>query len=247
MTPFLDPVGAVALVLGGAAALAVLVWPVQSRSGRPGGGPAARRHVEPGRWRTVRAGLRLGGRDGPTAAEGEVLLLDGLAAALEAGLPTGRALQLALEVSPGVDTEGRGWEDLRRAARHGHPLAPAWARLARQTGSPTIGSVARAWAVAARSGAPLASAVRTSAVAARERRRLERAVDVATAGARATAAVLGLLPLAGVGLAAVLGVAPSRLYGSPAALASASAGLVLLVLGQVVVRRMVAAVRDGIR
>ena len=60
---------------------------------------------------------------------------------------------------------------------------------------------------------------------------LERAVDVATAGARATAAVLGLLPLAGVGLAALLGVGPTRLYGSPAALASASAGLVLLGVG----------------
>ncbi|MFK5635779.1 type II secretion system F family protein [Ornithinimicrobium sp. LYQ103] len=190
--------------------------------------------------------MRRRARHTPDAGAGEVLLLDGLAAALEAGLPTARALHLALEVSPGVDAAGRGWEDLRRAARHGHPLAPAWARLARQTGSPTLGSVARAWAVASRSGAPLASAVRTSAGAARERRRLERVVDVATAGARSTATVLGLLPLAGVGLAAVLDVPPSRLYGTPAALVSALCGLVLLGVGHLVVRRLVRRVLDGI-
>lgn len=176
----------------------------------------------------------------------EVHLLDALAAALEAGLPTDRALHLALD---SVEDEGRvagAWADLRRSADLGLPLAPSWDRAARRTGSPTIAAAGRAWAVAALSGAPLAAAVRSSAHAARERHRLLRAVEVATAGARATVTVLGLLPVAGVGLAAVLGIAPTTLYGSPPAVVSAAAGLALLLVGHLVVRALVARVVAGV-
>ncbi|WP_161964977.1 type II secretion system F family protein [Ornithinimicrobium cerasi] len=175
----------------------------------------------------------------------EVHLLDALAAALEAGLPTDRALHLALD---SVEDEGRAaaWADLRRSADLGLPLAPSWDRAARRTGSPAIAAAGRAWAVAALSGAPLAAAVRSSAHAARERHRLLRAVEVATAGARATVTVLGLLPVAGAGLAAVLGIAPTTLYGSPPAVISAAAGLALLLLGHLVVRALVARVVAGV-
>ncbi|WP_162803060.1 type II secretion system F family protein [Ornithinimicrobium avium] len=172
-------------------------------------------------------------------------LLDGLAAALEAGLSTEHALRVVLEPVGPAGSLGP-WSELSRAAREGQPLAPSWSRLARRTGSPTAASVARAWSVAASTGAPLAAAVRSSAHAARERHRLERAVEVATAGARATATVLGLLPLAGVGLAALLGIGPVALYGDALALASAGLGLLLLAGGHATVRRMVRGVLVGV-
>lgn len=172
----------------------------------------------------------------------ELALIDGLAAALEAGLPVPRAVALTVG-ELGLEESGPpGWAGLARAAAEGQELAPAWQRLARQTRSPALGSVARAWRVASLTGAPLASALRVSAHTARERHRLIRAVEVATAGPRATVGVLTLLPLAGVGLAAVLGVGPTTLYGHPIAQASAGTGALLILAGQVWVRRMVAGV-----
>ena len=173
-------------------------------------------------------------------------MLDGLAAALEAGLPTGHALEVALDPVVGAGAGFGAWQELARAANDGQPLGPAWQRLARRTGSLTASSVGRAWTLAAVTGAPVAAAVRSSAHAARERRRLERAVEVATAGARATATVLGLLPVAGVGLAALLGIGPLTLYAHPLALASAALGAVLLVVGHLTVRRMVRGVLRGV-
>lgn len=178
----------------------------------------------------------------------ELQVLDGLSAALEAGLPVPQAVTLAVSrvQQPGVgDRPETGWDELARAASQGQALAPVWQRLARRSGSPTLSSVARAWRVATLTGAPLARAVRVSAHVSRERRRLERAVQVATAGARATVTVLTLLPLAGVGLAAVLGVSPTSLYAHPVALASAGAGVVLVLVGQVWSRRMVTRVLRG--
>lgn len=177
----------------------------------------------------------------------ELQVLDGLSAALEAGLPVPQAVTLAVSrVQSGAgDRPELEWDELARAASQGQALAPVWQRLARRSGSPTLSSVARAWRVATLTGAPLARAVRVSAHVSRERRRLERAVQVATAGARATVTVLTLLPLAGVGLAAVLGVAPTSLYAHPVALASAGTGVVLVLVGQVWSRRMVTRVLQG--
>lgn len=245
------------LALAAVAGLAVLLWPwapgkVAGRSTSSSLAAAGRTtstssvEAAPRRaWTAFRRvwSRRAGGRGLAASRLAEVQVLDGLAAALEAGLPPDRALQVALDqVAPGARHD---WDELQRAARQGQPLAPAWHRLARRTGSRTAASVARAWAVATSAGAPLAEAVRTSAHAARERHRLERAVEVATAGARATATVLGLLPLAGVGLAAMLGLGPLTLYGNPLALASAGGGLVLLAVGHLSVARMVGAVLRG--
>ncbi|GGK57807.1 type II secretion system F family protein [Ornithinimicrobium pekingense] len=193
--------------------------------------------------RLRRPGARAAGR--AHAMSEEVQLLDGLAAALEAGLPTEHAVQVAL-APVGAGPAAGHWAELAREAREGHPLGAAWQRLARRTCSPTAASVARAWTVASTTGAPVAAAVRSSAHAARERRRLERAVETATAGARATATVLGLLPLAGVGLAALVGVGPTTLYSDPLAMGSAGLGVVLLLTGHLVVRRMVSSVLRGL-
>lgn len=198
-------------------------------------------------WRrAVRAvRRRIGGR---RAQAVELQVLDDVSAALDAGLPVGRSVLLALEHLPEeARRDDRAWAVLARAAQEGQALAPAWSRLARTTSSPTITVVARAWQVAALTGAPLAGALRMSAHAARERQRLERALESATAGARATATVLTLLPAAGVALAAVLGVPPTSLYGTPLAWASLGAGALLLLGGQVMVRRLVGRVLESLR
>lgn len=235
--------GLVVLALAALAAGTVLLVPVSRRSvsGVPGMSPAGYPRSVPGLlragWRAVRA--RVGtGHDGE-----ELQVLDGLAAALEAGLPVPRALALALDRAG--DGDGP-WAELTRAAELGQALGPAWERTARRSRSRTLASVARAWRVASLTGAPLAGAIRVAAHTARERRRLERAVEVATAGARATVTVLTLLPVAGVGLAAGLGVPPGTLYGHPVAQASAGAGALLVLLGQIWSRRMVARVLHGV-
>lgn len=251
----------VALAIGAVAGTAVLLWSpgagadrVRGRSSVPGRSVtgSVRSHQDatdddPGPLRRLKVAWRLlvhrvrGDRAARWAHAAELQVLDGLAAALEAGLPVSRAVRLA------VDEAGQeaAWAALGRTAAEGRPLGPAWERLARQTASPTLRSVARAWRVAELTGAPLAGALRVSTHAGRESHRLGRALQVAVAGPRATVTVLTLLPLAGAGLAAVLGVGPSALYGHPLAQASVGAGAVLLLIGQVWVRGMVAKVLRG--
>lgn len=219
-----------------------------------GGGTALRGRFTAPRGRftallTSSGRLSLPGRGGTgrQARATELQVLDGLAATLEAGLPVARGVRLAVaDVEQGLKpSTAAAWGALGRAAAEGQQLGSAWERLARHTRSPTLVAVSRAWRVADLTGAPLADALRVSAHAARERHRLGRAVEVAVAGPRATVTVLTLLPLAGVGLAAVLGVGPGRLYGDPVALTAVGSGAVLLLLGQVWVRRMVARVLRG--
>lgn len=226
------------LMVGVLAAVAVLAWPVRRQPVPVSDVGDVERDEAYGflrRWRQ-----RWGRGGSARMRSAELALVDGLASALDAGLPVPRAVRLAVEeTGPGA---GSGWGNLSRAAAEGQQLAPAWQRLARQTGSPTVAAVARAWRISALTGAPLADALRVSAHVARERQRLARAVEVATAGPRASVTVLSLLPLAGVALAAVLGVGPSTLYGHPLAQASAGTGALLVLVGQVWVRRMVSAV-----
>lgn len=200
--------------------------------------------------------LRLGAGRSARARERELQVLDGLAAALEAGLPVPRAVTLAVSEVMSDPEQPRDrrerwrasdWDELARAAGQGQALAPAWQRLARRSDSLTLDAVARAWRVASVTGAPLARAIRLSAHVSRERQRLERAVHVATAGARATVTVLTLLPLAGVGLAAALGVSPLVLYSHPVALVAAGSGALLVVVGQLWSRRLVRQVLRGLR
>ncbi|WP_151525755.1 type II secretion system F family protein [Serinicoccus kebangsaanensis] len=234
---------AVLVLLRGAPDLAREQAGASGRPGAPGrpraGAGALLRRVLPGT--AARAGL-----DRRTAEELDVV--DTIAAALETGLPVPRAVALATDgrprAHPGRATD---WEALARASLDGQSLVPTWERVARSSDSPTLSSVARAWQVASRTGAPLAAALRVSAHAARERQRLERAVDTASAGARATATVLTWLPLAGIGLSAVVGIGPASLYATPVAWACLAAGATLLLVGQVMVRRLMVTVLQDVR
>lgn len=228
-------------------AVAMLVWPGR-RSARAA--RAALRRQRGPRASTItdvarRVGRRLLGLRTAHQADLQTWLsvLDQLSASLRVGLPPVEALTMALTgASPTVRGILAGVLD---AARAGHPCGPSWTRASRATGSAEVELLARSWSVSEQLGAPLADAVDSSARALRTRRELARRLDTATAGARTTAALLTLLPVAGVGLALIMGISPGTLYGSPLALASLLAGVGLLVTGRVIVTGMITRVQGG--
>src|SRR5690606_1718588 len=69
----------------------------------------------------------------PTTGLEEVQVLDGLAAALEAVLPTESAVQVAVAPVASQRAAAAAWSELERSAREGQPLGPAWQRVARRT------------------------------------------------------------------------------------------------------------------
>lgn len=187
-----------------------------------------------------RLGLRTGRPD--TGAGDWLPVLDNLAAALRVGLPPAEALQLATRGAP---THVRSTvEAVLVASRDGRQCGPAWARAAREADRRELHLLARSWAISEQLGAPLADAVDSAARSARSQRELSSRLATATAGARTTATILSLLPVVGVGVALLMGIGPADLYGSPAALMSLAAGLLLLGGGRVVVNGMVARVSE---
>lgn len=168
--------------------------------------------------------------------ESTLVLLDRLAAGLRAGLAPGDALHAAARTStwaPGA------LDPVLCSVAEGRSAAAALARIARLRGDEHLGRAARAWALSERSGAALADAVDTAARGGRGALDHRRRVAVATAGARASVSLLTLLPVGGVGIGLLLGLAPNALYGTPVALAALAVGLVLLLTGRLVVTRMV--------
>lgn len=218
-------------------ALAVLLWPgsgglVWSGSGFPRwSGPA---------WSASLSRLRRGRGGG--AVDGQVVaFLDALAAGLGAGLTPSAALRTS------VAADRDGWpallvETVLRATEQGGPAGPAWERVARRTGHPDLAALARAWGLSERLGCPLSEAVRSTAASSRSRTHLQQRLESATAGTRATCALLTLLPLAGVAVAPLLGLRLAELYGTTAGATSLAAGVLLLLFGRWTVERMVARV-----
>lgn len=247
------------VVLGPAlAAIAVILWPRSSAArlvdatARPSTAAAATL----GQARTVAGGgagarlLRrlLGGRrrdPSPGAVGGEALsLLDALAPALGAGLTPQEALRAACA---GTDAQLRVLlTPVIEAADDGRPLGPAWERVAQRTGQPDLAALARAWAVSERLGAPLAEAVRQTARSCRDRTLVQQRLASCTAGTRATSTLLTLLPVAGIGMAPLLGLDPVQLYATPVTWACLLIGGLLILLGRWIVGRMVARVEATI-
>lgn len=114
---------------------------------------------------------------------------------------------------------------------------------------PTAGELVRAVLVVCRgSGAPLAAALRRQAEVHRALAQGCRDVEVATAGPRATARIVSLLPLAGVVGASLLGFdVVGALSGSGLGAALAAAGLLLSVAGAAWARRIIASARPKLR
>lgn len=140
--------------------------------------------------------------------------------ALSAELRSGRAAADSLDVCVPL-ARGPSQLALRRAAataRWGGDVAAALREpdgLAGAVPEVLLG-LAACWQVCSTAGDGLAAAVDRLADGLRARRAHERAVHAALAGPRASALLLALLPLAGIGLAAGLGADPLRvLFSTP--------------------------------
>lgn len=226
---------------------AVVSWPA-GRAERAVRARAARDRPLTGspwrRWRAALAGVSrrigLSGR-GPDSESARWLpLLDQLSASLRVGLPPAEALSLALRGS-----EQHVRERLAAvvdAASEGRACGPAWLRAARSARSAELELLARSWLISERLGAPLADAVDSAGRALRSGRDLASRLETATVGARTTATILTLLPVAGIGIALLMGIAPTQLYGTPVALVSLSVGAVVIVVGRIIVSRMISRV-----
>ncbi len=240
----------VAALLGGA----VLVWP-SGATVRAGAAVLRRPRAQPepldaagvsprGRWSRWTRWARWTRRRRPQDHSRLVLdLLDALAPALRAGLAPAAALTVVNQ-SGAASGHPRWWVSqlsaVEEAARQGEPLAPVWGRLASRISSPDLAVLARAWRISEQLGAPLADAATTAAAVLRARLDQQRRLHAATAGARATMNLLTLLPLGGIGVAALLGIAPWRLYaGSPLSAVCLVLGILLLLAGRRIVAGLI--------
>lgn len=158
-------------------------------------------------------------------------LVDLLAAPLCSGSPTVSAVS-ALAAVPADQRLETLLEDLRRAALDGQPVSAAWFRFAHEYGSREAAFVGRAWLLSEQTGAPLAEALRCAGQVLRADAVTRQRLASASAGPRASMAVLCLLPLAGPVVGLVFGVSPADLYfGSPLAAGSLVLGLLLAAVG----------------
>lgn len=221
--------------------LSALLWPSRTSAGLPDS-------VRPAMPRRTGVGIRAAlARRGRRRLEDEALvgLLAGLVPALRAGLSPVAALELvaASDSVAGEDAEGPACLLLEAAvvARDGGPLGPTWRDLALRSNCAGLELLGAAWSLTEDLGSPLADAVDTVVGVLRAREDRRRELVAATAGARATMNLLTALPVGGVGLALLVGLAPGELYGSTPALASLSLGVVLLLLGRWWVRHLVSA------
>ncbi len=129
-----------------------------------------------------------------------------LASELRAGRPAGTALEAAAVVAAGplrdrlraASGSARLGGDVTQALRQGPPTAVP----------EVVAGLSACWKVCAGTGSGLAAAVERLADGLRARDDARRAVEAELAGPRATAGLLAVLPLAGIGLAAGLGARP---------------------------------------
>ncbi len=110
-------------------------------------------------------------------------------------------------------------------------------------GDPDLLAVAEGWALSERHGAPLVDVLDVVVGALRDRARMDAAIEAALAAPRATARLLGVLPMGGLVLGELVGVHPlSVLLGTPAGRVVGCAGIACTYAGQVWMRRLVAGV-----
>jgi tight adherence protein B len=134
---------------------------------------------------------------------------------------------------------------LAAEGRAGSPLEPVWRHEAQVRGSPALLAVAEGWAMTERHGAPLVDVLDVVSGALRDGARTQAAVEAALAAPRATAALLGVLPLGGLILGELVGVHPlAVLVGTGAGRVVGCAGVACTVAGRLWMRRLVAAFAD---
>jgi tight adherence protein B len=182
----------------------------------------------------------------PRDVDREVLpLLEGLAATLRAGLTPARALAHLAEPGEPVGLPGLV-SRLAAQASTGARLEPVWRTAAETSGSTALLAVAEGWRLSERHGAPIVEVLDALTLGLRDQSRTAAAVAPALAAPRASATLLGVLPLGGVVLAELVGVHPvSVLVGSPAGRVAAVAGLGATLGGRLWMRRLVTAASRG--
>lgn len=162
-----------------------------------------------------------------------VSMCDALVAELESGQPPAAA----------VDAVAREWTELapvRDAARLGGDVPSALRALSKRPGGEPLTSVAAAWEVASRSGAGLAGVLQRLSGVLRTDEDVRREVAANLAAPRATATMLAVLPVFGVGLGTALGADPlGVLFGTLPGALCLSAGSALAVAGLFWVERIV--------
>ncbi|WP_446666103.1 type II secretion system F family protein [Flexivirga sp. B27] len=211
-------------------ALAILCWP-----GRPvpvGGRRGGRLRLPVRRTRT------------PRNADLDALttMVEGIAPAVAAGVipatavATSALLTAATTADPALRKD---LETLAKQAAAGAELAPVWSRLHHRHDVPALGEVARAWALSEQLGCAIGDALGVATAMMREQLDLERRIAAATAGPRATMQLLTLLPVLGVGIAAMIGVPPWQLYAGTLGVAVLVLGAAFVLAGRWLTRRMI--------
>ncbi|WP_019144458.1 type II secretion system F family protein [Aeromicrobium massiliense] len=150
--------------------------------------------------------------------------MDVLAAQVRAGLAPATAVRAAAEDLPWLG-------GVAGVAAVGGDVPAALRTSAARPGAAALGSLAAAWAVAERSGAPLAEVLERLGDGVRADLEVHREVESAVAPARATSRLLAGLPVLGLGLGGSLGSDPVHvlLHTLPGALCLvAGVGLSLL-------------------
>jgi tight adherence protein B len=162
-----------------------------------------------------------------------VVACDSLVAELRSGQPTLRALERVAEE----------WTELMpvaTAARMGADVPNALRSLARLPGARAFTELAAAWQVSSRSGAGLAGVLDRMSAAIREQEDIARETAAAVAPARATAHLLGVLPVVGLGLGTALGGDPLHvLFGTPVGTVLLALGVALALVGVLWVEHLI--------
>lgn len=242
------------LLAAGAAALLVGVPPTIARAGRlswrwviPGIAAAAAVVVPAGRWPLVviLAGTALGAgrlwrarrrRLAAAAVAARVVeTCEQLAAELASGQSPGRALDRCAGEWPPLAS-------VAEAFRVGADVPSAWRTLARALpGATDLELVAAAWHVSLRTGQGLALAVDRVALDLRAAVATRQVVTGELASARATARMVGLLPVAALAMGSGVGGDPwAFLLGTPLGLAALALGLLFAGVGLAWIERIAA-------
>lgn len=159
-------------------------------------------------------------------------LCDALTAELQAGAPPAVALTTVAHEWPELDL-------VRDAADLGADVPAVLRELARRPGGDPFSAIAAGWEVASRSGAGLAEVLDRLATVLRDDQDVRGEVTASLASPRATARMLALLPLFGLGLGTSIGADPVGVLVEtlPGAL-SLAAGSALAVAGLFWVERI---------